>query len=116
MRSGLHRASTFSGRLWSVFTLLMIAITPALSDEAKFDVRPWVEDLRQIRSSMSAKYANLEWAVFERDIDLSNVFDETEVRLQSAGSDQNAKAIIDRSLVLLASMTSKRRSGADLFW
>lgn len=98
MRSGFHRTSPFAGGLGSVFALFTIAIAPALCDEAKFEVSPWVEDLRQIRSAMSEKYANFEWAVFEREIDLSNFFDETEVRLRSASSDQDAKAVIDRSL------------------
>ena len=47
---------------------------------------------------MSEKYANFEWAVFEREANLSELFDEAESRLRSAGSDENAKAIIDRAL------------------
>jgi len=100
MKTGLQpKRRSFPRALGSVFALFMIAAAaPTLSDEAKFDAGPWIEDLHQIRSAMSDKYANFEWAVFEREIDLSSLFAETEAALRSASSDQDAKAIIDRSL------------------
>jgi len=39
---------------------------------------------------------NLEWAVFEREIDLSDLFARTEDRLRDAASDDEAKAVVDR--------------------
>jgi Peptidase family S41 len=76
----------------------MLATAPALGDVANFDVNPWIDDLHEIRTAMSEKYANFEWAVFEREIDLSGLFDETEARLRHATSDEDAKAMIDRSI------------------
>jgi len=61
-----------------------------------FDPRPWVSDLHQIRDAFAAKYANLEWAVFEREIDLPGLFARTEARVRAAGSDVQAEAAIDR--------------------
>ncbi len=81
-----------------VFALLITTAVPALGCERKFDVNLWIEDLHQVRTALSDKYANFEWAVFEREIDLSRLFDQTEVRLRSATSDEDAKAIIDRSI------------------
>lgn len=88
----------FAPRLCIAFSLLMATAGPAAGDEGKFDVNPWIEDLHEIRSAMSEKYANFEWAVFEREVNLSELFDETESRLRGTVSDEDAKATIDRSL------------------
>jgi hypothetical protein len=47
---------------------------------------------------MTQKYANFEWAVFERRIPLAELFDATASRLRAAGSDEAARQIIDLSL------------------
>jgi Peptidase family S41 len=98
MRSSFRRTTPFGWGLGSLFILMSAIAPPVLCDETRFDTTAWIEDLHQIRSAMTEKYANFEWAVFERDIDLSGLFDKTEARLRSASSDQDAKAIIDRSL------------------
>jgi len=51
---------------------------------ADFDTRPWISDLHEIRAALSEKYANFEWAVFERELDLSDLFARTETRLGNA--------------------------------
>ncbi len=63
---------------------------------ADFDTRPWISDLHEIRAALSEKYANFEWAVFERELDLSDLFARTETRLGNATNDSEAKAAIDR--------------------
>jgi len=92
------RCLIFARGLGIALALLMVAAVPAPGDVANFDVNPWIDDLHEIRTAMSEKYANFEWAVFEREIDLSGLFDETEARLRRATSDEDAKAIIDRSI------------------
>ncbi|MGD1148147.1 MAG: hypothetical protein ABR961_09380 [Thermoanaerobaculaceae bacterium] len=47
-----------------------------------FAPRPFVEDLAQVRETLATKYANLEWAVFQREADLPKLL-ETE-RLKGA--------------------------------
>jgi hypothetical protein len=74
----------------------MIAfVHPTLACDAVFDPQPWIADLFQVRQSLSEKYANFEWAVFEREIDLSELFASTEQRILKAGSDAEARAAID---------------------
>src|SRR5262249_16591126 len=87
----------FARRL-GLAVFLSTAAVPSLADESKFDVNPWIEDLHEMRNVMSEKYANFEWVVFERHVNLADLFDETEGRLRAAVSDEEAKAIIDRSL------------------
>lgn len=76
--------------------LLSIAAGDALAARAPFDPRPWMSDLQQIREAFAEKYANLEWAVFEREIDLPGLFARTEARVRAAGSEAEAEAAIDR--------------------
>ncbi len=99
MTTRLHgRRHLFARGVGGLFALFTIATAPALGDEAKFDVAPWIADLQQIRNAMSDKYANFEWVVFDREIDLSALFDQTEVRLRGARNDQDARNAIDRFL------------------
>lgn len=95
MAAGLTSLAKALGVAW---VLLIAVAVPALGENAGFEVNPWIEDLHEIRAALSEKYANFEWAVFEREVNLSGLFDETESRLRGAASDESAKAIIDRSL------------------
>jgi hypothetical protein len=77
---------------------LIVTAVPAFAGEGGFSAAPWIDDLRQIRAGMLDNYANFEWAVFEREVNLATLFDETERRLRDAGADGEAKAIIDRAM------------------
>lgn len=92
------RQTSFVTRLGAVVVSFMAAVAPAFGAEGGFDTAPWLDDLRQIRAGMLDKYANFEWAVFEREVKLSALFEETEGRLRDAGSDVEAKAIVDRAI------------------
>ncbi len=46
----------------------------------------WLRDFRQLIDEMSSHYANLEWAVKERHMDLARLRSETEARILSARS------------------------------
>ena len=61
-----------------------------------FDPKPWLEDLDQARDAFAHKYANFEWAVFQRQADLSKLFDETRDRIAAASGEREAKAAFDR--------------------
>lgn len=61
-----------------------------------FDAKPWVDDLAQARDAFATKYANLEWAAFDREADLPALFADTEKRLEGAQSDADARAAFDR--------------------
>src|SRR5256712_8121611 len=63
---------------------------------AAFDARPWLDDFRQLTSEMSAHYANLDWAVEHRRMDLPKLRESTEARLRAATSEQQARAALQR--------------------
>jgi hypothetical protein len=86
-------------RLWVVALLaiptVVVAATTADSPTA-FRSRPWLEDLEQMRSAMATQCANLEWIVFDREIDIAAPFEDAQRKINSATSDADARAIFDR--------------------
>jgi hypothetical protein len=78
-----------------VLRLLLSAATAASAADS-FDPKPWLEDLNQAREAFAMKYANLEWAVLEREIDLSTLFAGARAQIQSASDDTDARAAFDR--------------------
>lgn len=63
---------------------------------SRFDPKPWVEDFHQVLSEMSSHYANLEWAVEERRMDLPRWRGETEGKLREADDADGARKILDK--------------------
>jgi hypothetical protein len=80
-----------------VFVGLLAANTSPGSDDAKpFDAKPWIADLDQVREVFLTKYANLEWAVFQREADLPQLFADTEARIKRATNDWEARSAFER--------------------
>jgi hypothetical protein len=75
---------------------LCAANTPAGFDAKPFDPKPWLADLDQVRETFLTKYANLEWAVFQREADLPNLFADTEARIKRASNDWEARSAFER--------------------
>lgn len=65
-------------------------------DAKPFDPKPRIADLDQVRETFATKYANLEWAVFQREADLPKLFADTEARIKSATNDWEARAAFER--------------------
>ena len=55
----------------------------------------WLEDFAQLKHEMAAHYANLDWAVAERRIDLKELSELTETRLREAQSEAQAQRVIE---------------------
>lgn len=70
----------------------LIDAQTACDTSASFDANPWLQDLDQARAAFTTKYADLEWEVFVRGLNLTEIFDETRARLQKAHSIDEAKA------------------------
>lgn len=58
----------------------------------------WLEDFAQLKREMSDHYANLEWAIEHRGLDLRQLSERTETRLREARSDREAQAAIESFL------------------
>jgi len=52
--------------------------------------------LAQTREVFSTKYANLEWAVFDREANLTELFADTQKRIEAAQSETDARTAFDR--------------------
>jgi len=81
----------------------LVAVAPVQSADpvvtasgTAFDAKPWLDDLHQTQVALATKYANLEWAVFERELDLTAIFAETKQRIEAASSTSEARAAFDR--------------------
>jgi hypothetical protein len=61
-----------------------------------FDPKPWLEDFHQALSEMSSHYANLEWAIEDRRMDLQRLRLDTEARLREATDERDARRILDK--------------------
>lgn len=78
--------------------LLTCAASPQNTNDARplsFDPKPWLEDFHQALSEMSSHYANLEWAVEDRRMDLQRLRLDTEAKLRAATDENDARQILD---------------------
>jgi hypothetical protein len=86
-------AIVFSCLLW----VFLPSPNPAFGQASAHSV-PWLEDFAQLKREMAAHYANLEWAVAERQIDLKQLSEQTESRLRQAPNDDEARGVIESFL------------------
>lgn len=57
---------------------------------------PWLADLAQMQAAAETKYANRDWLERERGVSLDTLFDRAAEQLRGAGSDADARAVLDR--------------------
>lgn len=86
-----------------IITLLAGATCTALAQStssplAGFDSKPWLEDFHQILSEMSSHYANLEWAVTSRRMNLPRLRLNAETKLREATDEAEARRVLDKFL------------------
>ncbi|HEX8251272.1 MAG TPA: S41 family peptidase [Pyrinomonadaceae bacterium] len=81
----------------TVFALLVLAAAGVARGQ-DFKTDDWLEDFAQLKREMSASYANLEWAIENRGLDLKQLSEQTESRLRQARSEPEAKKIIESFL------------------
>ena len=79
-----------------------LAVAPAAVAQTEpapppaFDSAGWVADLEQVRQEMTGRYANLEWAVTEREAPLGPLFAVGRQRLEAARSEAEAREVFER--------------------
>lgn len=90
------RAPAGSTKTVSLFLATVVLVLAANATAGAFEPQPWITDLAQVKVALTTKYANLEWAVFERELDMPQLFAETQERLERATSEADARAAFDR--------------------
>ena len=76
--------------------LIALLVSSALGQS--YNPGLWLEDFAQLKREMSGHYANLEWAVSERGLDLQRLSGEAEVAIRTAKTDAEARIAIDNFL------------------
>lgn len=82
----------------AVVLALMIAAPPYALYAQHVDTTAWLQDFEQLKQAMAAHYANLEWAVTRRGMDLKQLAATTAARLRDAGTDADARRAIESFL------------------
>lgn len=79
---------------------LAAAMAMACAPAAARDFTPeaWREDFAQLKAELARAYANLDWAVAERRMDLPALARTAEAQLGRAASDEEARRVFDRFL------------------
>lgn len=75
---------------------LALAATLLLLGAAPWSPEPWLGDLAQMRTVLDTIYANRAWLATDRELDLDALTARFAERIKSAGSDAEARAILDR--------------------
>lgn len=73
----------------------LFAETPVLQKQA-FDPALWQEDFSQLLVAMSEHYANLEWAINGRHMNLAKLRKTTQIELNHTHSDAEARVILNK--------------------
>jgi len=96
MRAAIAAAAAFAA---------LTFVTPALPGQTPpqtaapapaWSVQPWLEDLAVAERALRTKYANLEWLLTERGVDLDGLFVRARTALAGARSDADAAAVLNR--------------------
>ena len=85
----------------SKFTILIALLSLAafhIAYSQDFKASEWLADFAQLKQEMSAHYANLEWAVAARGLDLKQLSERTESRLRQARTAGEAQEAIETFL------------------
>jgi hypothetical protein len=61
-----------------------------------FDPSPWIEDLAEMRTALTTRYANLPWLLTDREFDLDGLLTRAEAALRGTSSEAGAMRIFDR--------------------
>ena len=74
-----------------MLTLILVAAASPASAQETVDTAGWLRDFAQLKAEMSSHYANLEWAVDGRRMDLRALSDQTAQALRTAPSSAAAR-------------------------
>ncbi len=70
----------------ALFGLIALVLLAASADVLTYDPQPWLADYTRLKRDMAQGYANLDWAVAHRGLDLPALDRETTARLENAQS------------------------------
>jgi hypothetical protein len=79
-----------------IFLFLTFLLTgAAAAQEGGYKPEAWLADFTQLKREMAAHYANLEWAIEERGMDLKALSEQIESRLRESKNESEARDAIE---------------------
>jgi hypothetical protein len=81
---------------FAFFLFLFLSSFPGFSQD--FNKDHWLEDFSQLKKELALNYANLDWAIQTRGLDLKQLSMQTEARLMQARTDGEARKVLDAFL------------------
>lgn len=75
-----------------------LALMAGSAHAREWDAAPWLADVAQMRAAFETRYANRDWLERERGWQIKTRFDQIAAQVQAAGSDAEARAILDRAM------------------
>ena len=76
----------------------LFLVSPGVASDQPIKTESWLEDFAQLKQEMAAHYANLQWAIESRGLDLKQLSERTESRLRAARNDNEARQVIESFL------------------
>ncbi|HEX5734566.1 MAG TPA: hypothetical protein VF131_17155 [Blastocatellia bacterium] len=87
---------------WTSLVVSLLAalflVSSGVASDQPINTESWVEDFAQLKQEMAAHYANLQWAIESRGLDLKQLSERTESRLRATRSDNDARQVIESFL------------------
>lgn len=80
----------------AALAMLVLGAGPGPAQPPAWSPQPWLDDLAQARTAIETRYANLEWLLTERELDLDALFARARAALGNARGDADAVAIFNR--------------------
>ncbi|MFL9840933.1 S41 family peptidase [Sphingomonas sp. ST-64] len=78
--------------------LIGLALMTGSAQARDWDPAPWLADVAQMRAAFETKYANRDWLERERGWEIDKRFEQIAAQVKAAGSDAEARAILDRAM------------------
>lgn len=77
-----------------LFSLLVA--TAGVTAPSSYDVKPWLDDLAQMRAAIDKHYPNREWLTGQREVTLDWWFERTAAALRESSSEYEARRAVER--------------------
>jgi len=85
----------------ALIAAIFLCCSVGASANDSFDPKPWLQDLQQMHGAFSDKYANFDWAISEREVDLTALFNSARSRIEAAQSDADTRSAFDKLIAKL---------------
>jgi hypothetical protein len=93
--------------VWLAWLMCLVAIANAtqtqssqapVTSASQFDPQPWLDDFHDLTSAMASHYADLDWAINDRRMNLPKLRQDTEEKLRHSSDEPSARRVLQEFL------------------